>query len=103
MPIISLVTGGAFLGATYLVSVPPVLLQIGKYLLGLGVILVILAEIYRTRKILAGLGGGLYSLYNTFSGYVSDILSYSRLLALGLCTGSVAGVVNMVGFYPPIL
>lgn len=100
VPIISLVTGGAFLGATYLVSVPPVLLQIGKYLLGLGVILVILAEIYRTRKILAGLGGGLYSLYNTFSGYVSDILSYSRLLALGLCTGSVAGVVNMVGVLP---
>ncbi|NLN05243.1 MAG: V-type ATP synthase subunit I [Clostridiaceae bacterium] len=100
VPIISLVTGGAFLGATYLVAVPPVLLRIGKYLLGLGVILVILAEIYRTRKILLGLGSGLYSLYNTFSGYVSDFLSYSRLLALGLCTGSVASVVNMVGVLP---
>lgn len=100
VPIISLVTGGAFLGAMYLVEVPAFLQQMGKYLLGAGVILVILSEIYRTKKILVGFGSGLYSLYNTFSGYVSDILSYSRLLALGLCTGSVASVVNMVGALP---
>ncbi len=28
---------------------------------------------------------GLYALYNNLSGWLSDILSYSRLLALGLC------------------
>ncbi len=39
---------------------------------------------------------GLYSLYNV-TGYLSDILSYSRLLALGLATGVVASVVNQMG------
>lgn len=36
---------------------------------------------------------GLYALYG-ISGYLSDILSYSRLLALGLATGVIASVIN---------
>lgn len=37
--------------------------------------------------------GGLYSLYG-ISGYLSDTLSYSRILALGLSTGVIGMVVN---------
>ena len=36
---------------------------------------------------------GLYALYG-ISGYLSDVLSYSRLLALGLATSVVATVIN---------
>ena len=39
---------------------------------------------------------GIYGLYNV-SGYLSDILSYSRLLALGLATGVIASVFNQMG------
>lgn len=39
---------------------------------------------------------GLYALYG-MSGYLSDVLSYSRLLALGLATGVIASVVNKMG------
>lgn len=39
---------------------------------------------------------GLYGLYNV-SGYLSDILSYSRLLALGLATGVIASVFYQMG------
>lgn len=39
---------------------------------------------------------GLYGLYNV-TGYLSDILSYSRLLALGLATGVIATVFNKMG------
>ncbi|HHY83195.1 MAG TPA: V-type ATP synthase subunit I [Clostridiales bacterium] len=39
---------------------------------------------------------GLYGLYN-ITGYMSDILSYSRLLALGLATGVIASVINQMG------
>ncbi len=39
---------------------------------------------------------GAYDLYN-ITGWVSDILSYSRLLALGLATGVIASVVNQMG------
>ena len=39
--------------------------------------------------------GGLVSLYD-ITGYISDLLSYSRLLALGLTTGVMAQVFNML-------
>jgi len=42
------------------------------------------------------LGGGILSLYGLVS-FLSDTLSYSRLLALGLATGIIALVVNMIG------
>ncbi len=42
------------------------------------------------------LAKGLYELYNV-TGYLSDILSYSRLLALGLATGVIAQVFNKIG------
>lgn len=39
---------------------------------------------------------GAYDLYN-ITGWVSDVLSYSRLLALGLATGVIASVINQMG------
>lgn len=40
--------------------------------------------------------GGILSLYDVTS-YVGDILSYSRLMALGLATGVIASVINILG------
>jgi V/A-type H+-transporting ATPase subunit I len=39
---------------------------------------------------------GAYNLYNAFSGYLSDILSYSRIWALGLVTSVMASTVNLI-------
>lgn len=39
---------------------------------------------------------GIYGLYGV-TNYLSDILSYSRLLALGLATGVIAQVINQMG------
>ncbi len=39
---------------------------------------------------------GLYGLYGV-TGYLSDVLSYSRLLALGLATGVIGTVINKMG------
>lgn len=39
---------------------------------------------------------GLYDIYN-ITGWLSDLLSYSRLLALGLATGVIAQVINQMG------
>lgn len=51
----------------------------------------------RSKKGIAGkIVGGLASLYD-ITGYISDLLSYSRLLALGLTTGVMAQVFNMLG------
>lgn len=46
--------------------------------------------------IVSKLISGVLSLYNITS-YLSDILSYSRLLALGLATGVVSSVVSILG------
>lgn len=48
-----------------------------------------------SRNPLARFFGGLYSLYD-ISRYLSDVLSYSRLLALGLATTVIAMVVNTI-------
>lgn len=39
---------------------------------------------------------GLYDIYN-LTGWLSDLLSYSRLLALGLASGVIAQVINQMG------
>ena len=39
---------------------------------------------------------GAYDIYGV-TGWLSDVLSYSRLLALGLATGVIAQVINMMG------
>ena len=39
---------------------------------------------------------GVASLYDV-TGYVSDLMSYSRLMALGLTTGVMGSVFNMLG------
>ena len=49
-----------------------------------------------------GLASGLYNLYG-ISGYVADIVSYTRLMALAVSGGSIASAFNMlVGFLPPV-
>jgi V/A-type H+-transporting ATPase subunit I len=40
---------------------------------------------------------GMYAAYNVAAGWLGDILSYSRLLALGLATGVIASVFNSLG------
>jgi V/A-type H+/Na+-transporting ATPase subunit I len=39
---------------------------------------------------------GVYNLYMALSGYLSDIMSYSRLWALGLVTGVMAVTINLL-------
>lgn len=103
LPVIILVVGGALLAGNFLITVPSSLLQLGKYMAFAGIILVIIGEIYMARNIFKGIASGAYGLYNIASGYLSDILSYSRLLALGLATGSIAGVMNLIGVIPESL
>ena len=65
-----------------------------------GAVLTVLTSGRSAKNIIGKLGGGLYGLYNTASGYLGDILSYSRLLALGLSTGVIATVINLLGTMP---
>ncbi len=55
----------------------------------------VLANGRKTKNIFLKIPIGLYSLYDVI-GYLSDTLSYSRLLALGLATGIIAMVINLI-------
>ena len=69
---------------------------IGKYTAIIGALMIVLTGGRNEKNIFKKLTGGLGSLYG-ISGYLSDILSYSRLLALGLATGVIASVINTIG------
>ena len=71
-------------------------INIGIYMAVAGVIGLILTQGRHKKNIFAKIFGGILSLYDVTS-YVSDALSYSRLMALGLATGVIAQVVNTMG------
>ena len=48
------------------------------------------------KNIFMKIGAGLYALYGSTS-YLGDILSYSRLLALGLGSAVIGSVINLLG------
>lgn len=73
----------------------PALGKVGLYMAIVGAAILLLTG-GRKNKGFGKVTGGLGALYG-ITGYVSDILSYSRLLALGLATGVIASVVNTMG------
>ena len=68
-----------------------------KYCLIAIVVLLVLTQGYGKKGILGKLSGIGGSLYNNLTGYFSDILSYSRLMALMLAGAVIAQVFNTLG------
>lgn len=100
IPVYIAVLGAAPMAASILTNVPAVYTEIGKYLLIIGAIAIVLTSGRSGKNVFMRFFGGIYGLYNIATGYLSDILSYSRLLALGLATGSIAGVINLIAVMP---
>ncbi|MGB6371153.1 MAG: V-type ATPase 116kDa subunit family protein, partial [Atribacterota bacterium] len=66
---------------------------ITKYIIWAGLLSVVITQGRSNKNIILKAAGGVLSLYDII-GYFSDILSYSRLFALGLSTAVLAVVVN---------
>ncbi|HHV41401.1 MAG TPA: V-type ATP synthase subunit I [Clostridiaceae bacterium] len=96
-----LIVGGLLLylagSAGALGSVSDLSGKIGLYLALLGVAIIILFAGREAKNPLARLLKGVLALYD-ITGYLSDILSYTRILALVLATSVIAIVVNELGF-----
>lgn len=67
----------------------------GKWIMIVGMVGLILTQGRQNKGIGAKLGGGLYGLYG-ISSYIGDLVSYSRLMALGLAGGFIATAFNML-------
>ncbi len=72
----------------------PATAAVGKWMAIIGA-LVILCTAGRGNKGFGKVTGGFLGLYN-ITGYMSDILSYSRILALSLATGVIGMVMNLL-------
>lgn len=84
-----------FLTGLVLFLMPGQLGEAGKLMSVLGALGLILTQGRHKPTIAGRLISGIMSLYNVTS-YFSDVLSYSRILALGLATGVIASVVNIL-------
>ncbi|MCI8442652.1 MAG: V-type ATP synthase subunit I [Provencibacterium sp.] len=73
--------------------------EIGKWMAIIGAIGLVLTQGRQKPNIIGKITGGVMSLYD-ITGYFSDVLSYSRILALGLATGVIASVVNILSTLP---
>lgn len=77
----------------------PVTAGIGKVLSIIGAVGLILTQGRHEKNIFMKLIKGVMSLYDITS-YLSDVLSYARILALGLAGGVIANVMNIMGTMP---
>lgn len=75
---------------------PPALTMFSKVATIAGALGLLLFAGWRKKNWGLRIALGAYELYNT-TGWLSDVLSYSRLLALGLATGVIASVINQMG------
>ena len=79
---------------------PPVLNRTAQILAAAGAAGIVLMSGRGHKNPALRLALGAYDLYN-ITGWLSDVLSYSRLLALGLATGVIASVINQMGSMLP--
>jgi V/A-type H+/Na+-transporting ATPase subunit I len=84
------------LGLGFLGALPQGNTVICKYAALAGAIALVFTQGRSEKGIGAKLFFGVYNLYNALSGYLSDVLSYSRLWALGLVTGVMANTINLI-------
>ncbi|MDO4617963.1 MAG: V-type ATP synthase subunit I [Clostridia bacterium] len=74
----------------------PVVQKVGMYLMIAFALGLVLTQGRSSKNPVMKFFNGVLSLYDITS-YVGDLLSYSRLMALGLATGVIATVINVLG------
>ena len=80
-----------------LIGLVLLILKVTPILLILGGMLLVVGQFYEKKSLMGGLTGLFGAIYNGVTGYFSDILSYSRLMALMLAGSVIAMVFNTLG------
>lgn len=91
---IFVLAGAAIAGGGVFLKLSPIATA-GIALAVVGLISIVLMKGRDNKNIISRLFSGILGLYDVTS-YVSDLLSYSRLMALGLATGVIGQVVNVM-------
>jgi len=87
--------------ANYVMS-NPLLANVGIALMAINLLGIVLVNTFSNDNKLAGFGLGLVGLYDITS-YIGDVVSYTRLMALGVAGANIAMAFNIiVGILPPV-
>ena len=97
IPVMIFISGLAMLGSSMLTVVSDDTRLWGVRLMTISCLIIILTAGRGSKNILCKLGCAIYAIYNTTTGYLCDILSYSRLLVLCLITNIFADTINLIG------
>ena len=87
--------GALNIGQMVLMAVP---FTVGKWILIAGIALLLLFNGVGSVKFFMRPLAGLWELYNFATGFLSNILSYLRLFALGLSGGLLGAAINKIAF-----
>lgn len=68
---------------------------VGTYLILAGVAMLLVSQLRQKRNVIKAITGWLGGLYGA-TGYLSDVLSYARIFAMGLATSVIAMVFNTI-------
>jgi len=96
VPMLAFLFGLTGLGLNFLRLIDKTHTNLFKYSVLFSAIALLLTQGRSEKGVGAKLFYGAYNLYSSFSGYLSDILSYSRLWALGLVTSVMASTINLI-------
>ena len=92
-----LLNGAVLYGMAHTGTLRPSFAVLGKWaVIGAALAIVLFSDREKKNPVLRVVSG-LYTLYGATT-YLGDVLSYLRLLALGLATGVIAVVVNIIAF-----
>ncbi len=91
-----LIVGLCLLGTGMGGMLPPHFVQIGQAMAGIGAVIIFLYAGKGKKGIISKIISGFLALYGSTS-YLGDILSYSRLLALGFGSAVIGMVINLLG------
>ncbi|NLM35533.1 MAG: V-type ATP synthase subunit I [Clostridiales bacterium] len=92
--VMALVGGGLFI-AGGMIGLSATAINIAKYVMIIGMAIIVFMSARDIKNYGARIGSGLYNLYG-ISGYVGDLVSYTRLMALGLAGGQLANAFNLI-------
>lgn len=96
IPMLTLLFGLTGLGLIFLQLFNKTQINLFKYASLLGGLILMFTQGRSEKGLGFKLFYGIYNLYSALSGYLSDILSYSRLWALSLVTGVMASTINLI-------
>ncbi|WP_064591119.1 V-type ATP synthase subunit I [Streptobacillus moniliformis] len=92
--IVTLISTGYFIYAKF-TGIEGNVVNIAKYSMIISMLLIVATGGREVKNIGGRIGLGAYALYG-ISGYMGDLISYVRLMALGLSGGYIAYAVNMI-------